>query len=124
MATPLLADLSPQKQEILATLAHHPGFEILVQLFDASCVMINQRLVKLDPADEHYESKLKEFHLQSRAINEFCSAVLKAIDYHSEVILNRQDEDSEEQKLLVEAAARILRPMGNPFGPNTIRKGA
>jgi hypothetical protein len=120
MASPLLPELSLQKQELLRLLSHQPGFEVLVQLFDAACVTLNERLVKLNPEDRDYERKLRDHHLECRVINEFCSQVLKAIDYHSTAVSTRESEDRDVQEQLIERAAQLLRP-GNPFGRNVIK---
>jgi len=120
MASPLLPELSPQKQELLRLLAHQPGFQVLVELFDAACASLNQRLVKLNPEDRDYERKLRDHHLECRVVNEFCSAVLKAIDYHSAAVNVRETEDKESEDRLIEAATQLLRP-GNPFGQKVIK---
>lgn len=120
MASPLLPELSPQKQELLRTLAHQPGFEVLVELFDGACAMFNQRLVKLNPEDRDYDRKLRDHHLECRMVNEFCSAVLKAIDYHSAAVSTRESDSKSEQDDLLNAVQQLLRP-GNPYGPKVIK---
>jgi hypothetical protein len=122
---PLLAEaLSPQQQEILSTLAHQPGFEILVKLFDAACIQVTKRLVKLNPDDEDYKEKLEIYHRDSRIVNEFCSSVLSAIEFHGAAVRKRKAVDDQDlEDALAQAAAMILRP-GNPYGPNVIKSGA
>lgn len=120
MAEPLLPELSPHKQEMLRLLAHQPGFEVLVELFDGACAMVNARLVKLNPDDKDYDRKLRDHHISCRVVNEFCSTVLKAIDYHSAVVNTRESEDDDERKQLIEAAAQLLRP-GNPYGRSVVK---
>jgi len=120
MASPLLPELHPQKQELLRLLAHQPGFQVLVELFDAACASLNQRLVKLNPEDRDYERKLRDHHLECRVVNEFCSAVLKAIDYHTGAVNMRETESQESEDRLIEAATQLLRP-GNPYGRKVIK---
>lgn len=120
MASPLLPELSPQKQELLRLLAHQPGFQTLVELFDAACIQVNKRLVKLDPKDRDYDRQLRDHHLECRVVNEFCAEVLKAIDYHSAAVNARETEDRESEDRLLEAATQLLRP-GNPFGRHVIK---
>jgi hypothetical protein len=121
-ALPLLAEkLSPQQQELLHALAYQPGFEVLIQLFDDACVSLTQRLIKLNPEDVDYERKLRELHLQSRTVNEFCSAVRKAINFHTSAVSQRRKNAKDEEERLVDAAVELLGP-GNPFGSKIIKQ--
>ncbi len=122
--SPLLADaLTAPQQELLATLAHQPVYEVLIKLFDAACTKVNQRLVGLNPEDAEYKQKLEVYHHESRVVNEFCSSVLAAIDFHSEVVRRREITSDEELKdALAQVAAQILRP-GNPYGSRVIKSG-
>jgi hypothetical protein len=122
---PLLAEvLNPQQQELLMALAHQPGFEILVKIFEAACLKVTGRLVKLNPEDTEYKQKLEVYHRDSRVVNEFCSSVLSAIEFHGAAVRKRKAVDDQDlEDALAQAAAMIIRP-GNPYGPNVIKSGA
>lgn len=114
MAEPLLYDeLTPSQRQLLAALSKHPGYEILVMIFHKSCDMINGRLVKLDPMSDHYEKELARLHLQARTVNEFCSAVKKTVEFHTEVERLRRQVSEEEIRAKLQEADNQLRP-GNP----------
>ena len=47
MSEPLLFDeLSSQQRTALANLSHHPGYDVLLMIFNKSCERINARLVR------------------------------------------------------------------------------
>jgi hypothetical protein len=114
-AEPLLFDeLTMPQRTALAGLAHHPGFEVLVSIMNRSCDIINSRLVKLDPEDPEYEKKLSRLHLQSRTVNEFCSNILKSIQFHELVAIRNQQVSEEEIRAAIKAAEPKIKP-GNPL---------
>jgi hypothetical protein len=115
MAEPLLFDeLTMPQRTALANLAHHPGFEVLVTIMNRSCEIINARLVKLDPEDPEYEKQLSRLHLQSRTVNEFCSSVLKSIQFHERMAVLSQQVSEEEIRAAIRAAEPKFTP-GNPL---------
>lgn len=115
MTEPLLFDeLTTQQRSALANLAHHPGFDVLVLIFNKSCEMINARLVKLNPEDPEYEKKLARLHLQSRTVNEFCSSVLKSIDLHERIAVMSQQMTEQEIRAVIDAAEPKIKG-GNPL---------
>ena len=112
---PLLYDeLTPLQRSVLANLARHPGFEVLVMIMNKSCELINSRLVKLDPQDPEYEKKLSRLHLQSRSVNEFCSKILKSIQIHEQIAVLSQQMSEQEIRAAIEAAEPRTKP-GNPL---------
>jgi hypothetical protein len=122
MSEPLLFDeLTPQQRSALANLSHHPGYEVLVMIMNKSCEVINTRLVKLDPQDPEYEKKLSRLHLQSRTANEFCSSILKSIEFHERVAVLSQQVTEQEIRAAIEAAEPQIKP-GNPLASVTFNK--
>lgn len=115
MSEPLLFDeLTMPQRTALANLVHHPGFEVLVMIMNKSCDVINSRLVKLDPQDSEYEKQLSRLHLQSRTVNEFCSSVLKSIQFHERMaVLHQQMSEEEIRAAISEAEPKIK--SGNPL---------
>ena len=113
---PLMFDeLTAPQRSALASLSHHPGFDVLVLIMNRSCDVINTRLVKLDPQDPEYEKKLSRLHLQSRAVNEFCANVLKSIQFHERVAVLSQQVSEEEIRAAIRAAEpKVVKP-GNPL---------
>jgi hypothetical protein len=115
MSEPLLFDeITSQQRLAIANLARHPGYEVLVLIMNKSCEMINARLVKLNPEDPEYEKKLSRLHLQSRTVNEFCSSVLKSIQFHERVAVLSQQVSEEEIRAAIKAAEPQNKP-GNPL---------
>ncbi len=113
---PLLYDeLTSQQRTSLASLTHHPGYEVLVLIMSKSCETINARLVKLDPQDPEYEKKLTRLHLQSRTVNEFCSSVLKSVAHHERMAVLSQQMTEDEIRVAIEAAEPQVK-QGNPLG--------
>ncbi len=115
MSEPLLYDgLTPQQRQMLAALSKHPGWEVLVMVFHKSCDMVNARLVSINPMSEGYEKKLAFAHLQSRTVNEFCSAVKKSVEFHSQLESIQRKVTEESIRRELQDAESQLRA-GNPI---------
>lgn len=115
MAEPLLYDeITPQQRTALAALTRHPGFEVLVLIFNKSCERINSRMVKVNPDDPEYEKKLTRQHLCSRTVNEFCAEVLKSIAFHEQVATVQAQMTEEEIRAAIQDIATQSKP-GNPL---------
>jgi hypothetical protein len=112
---PLLFDeLTMPQRTALANLAHHPGYEVLIMIFNKSCERVNRRFLALKSDDAEYEKKLSRLHLQSQTINEFCADVLKSIEFHERVAVLSQQVSEEEIRAVINAAESKARP-GNPL---------
>lgn len=112
---PLLYDeITSQQRTALASLTHHPGYEVLQTIMSKSCERINARLVKLDPLDPEYEKKLTRLHLQSRTVNEFCSSVLKSVALQERIAVLSQQMSEQEIRAVIESAESKVKP-GNPL---------
>jgi hypothetical protein len=112
---PLLFDeITSQQRTALASLVHHPGYEVLQLIMSKSCERINARLVKLDPQDPEYEKKLTRLHLQSRTVNEFCSSVLKSVALQERIAVLSQQMSEKEIQEAIESAEPKVKP-GNPL---------
>lgn len=112
---PLVYDeLTEQQRFALANLARHPGFDVLVLIFNKSCERINGRLVKLNPEDPEYEKKLSRLHLCSRTVNEFCSSVLKCVALQERIAVLSQHVTEQEIKSALDSAEKKMKP-GNPL---------
>lgn len=82
MADLLLADITPEDRLLLAQLATHPAFPVLRRLMEDKCQKATEAVIKLDPMADNYRNKLASLQQTSRAINDFCSSLLRSIDYH------------------------------------------
>lgn len=81
---PLLMDeLSTGEKVLLANLSLHPGFQVLIKLFDAACTSATNDVIKLDPLVEEYDRKLAYLQQAARTVNKFTNLVRKSIIYHS-----------------------------------------
>ncbi len=117
MSNPLLEDISPEKRELLAGLASHPGFGVLVELFEAACGRANKRLIQLKPSDLNYKRLVEEYHLQSHVVNEFCSDVLKSIGFHAQYVAQtRLLNEDDVRRLVKDIEEQPQIPKGNPLG--------
>lgn len=115
MSEPLLFDeLSSQQQTALANLSHHPGYDVLLMIFNKSCERINARLLKLDPEDAEYDKKVTRLHLISKTVNEFCLSVVKSIQIHEQIAVLSQQMSEQEIRAAIEAAEPRTKP-GNPL---------
>ena len=115
MSEPLLFDeLNSQQRTALANLSHHPGYDVLLMIFNKSCERINARLLKLDPEDAEYDKKVTRLHLISKTVNEFCSKILKSIQIHEQIAVLSQQMSEQEIRAAIEAAEPRTKP-GNPL---------
>jgi hypothetical protein len=115
MSEPLLFDeLNSQQQTALANLSHHPGYDVLLMIFNKSCERINARLLKLDPEDAEYDKKVTRLHLISKTVNEFCLSVVKSIQIHEQIAVLSQQMSEQEIRAAIEAAEPRTKP-GNPL---------
>lgn len=90
---PLLADELTDIQKIsLSNLRQHPGYLVLEEMFKAACNRAIEEVIKLDPTDERYEQKLKAFQLKARERNEFCSLVIRSIDWQARSVQADKNE--------------------------------
>lgn len=81
----LLGELSESKQMALASMTSHPGYPVLEELFMAACDKVNKELIKLDPADDGYDQRVKALQSQARERNQFCLLILESIQWHKKV---------------------------------------
>lgn len=94
--TPLLMeDLTGQERTFLSQIVQHPGFSVIIKLFDAGCVRATQDIVKLDPEKPDYERLLTYRSQRSRNISEFSAWIRASVNYHTGVV-KMQDQESEE----------------------------
>ena len=115
MSEPLLFDeLNSQQRTALANLSHHPGYDVLLMIFNKSCERINARLLKLDPEDAEYDKKVTRLHLISKTVNEFCLSVVKSIQIHEQIAVLSQQMSEQEIRAAIEAAEPRTKP-GNPL---------
>lgn len=113
---PLLFDtLSQPERAALATLSHHPGYDVLVRMMQESCKRITERLAKLDPLAQDYSEKLPLLHLQCRTVNEFCSSVLKSVEFQARIAVIQQSMSEDEVRKLLDEVQNQIKG-GNPLG--------
>lgn len=97
MADLLLADsITPEDRLLLAQLAMHPAFQVLRRIMEAKCQKATEAVIKLDPLTDNYRNKLASLQQTSRAINDFCSSVLRSIDFHIQYGMSEQAEPESE----------------------------
>jgi len=80
--TPLCADMVVTKKMALAGLAAHPGYAVLIEMFNEACSRATKDIAQLEPGSEGYATMLPALHLRFRERNEFSSLILKSIDWH------------------------------------------
>jgi hypothetical protein len=81
---PLLYDeLTLEDKVYLANLTLHEGYKVLKRLMSAACTRATEAVIKLDPMDADYGRKVQIAQQQARDRNEFCSSVLKSIEFHT-----------------------------------------
>ena len=103
-----------EQRTALANLSHHPGYDVLLMIFNKSCERINARLLKLDPEDAEYDKKVTRLHLISKTVNEFCLSVVKSIQIHEQIAVLSQQMSEQEIRAAIEAAEPRTKP-GNPL---------
>jgi hypothetical protein len=88
----LMGELTETERISLAALKQHPGYAVLEKIFMAACRRATEDMIKLDPAEEGYERKLKALQSRARERNEFSLLILRSIDWQ---IAAQQPERSE-----------------------------
>lgn len=90
---PILGDkLTIPEQVTLASMTHHPGFKILVKMFEAACEDATQEVLRVDPEEQNYERVLAARQQCSRSTHQFSRRVLDSIQYHIQVARNKGAE--------------------------------
>ena len=88
--------LTQTERLYLNGLTQHDGYKVLVKLMDEACRIATQDVMKLDPEEDKYESKLKARSQRARNIAEFSVAILKSIKGNIEVSKQfKENEDND-----------------------------
>ena len=74
--------LTQSERLYLEGLTHHDGFPVLTKLMNEACRIASDDVMKLDPEDDKYASKLAARQQRARNMSEFCGAILKSIQGH------------------------------------------
>lgn len=103
---PLCLDtLSPEDRVYLGNMSAHPGYQVLKKLISDACKQATEAVIKLDPADDQYDRKLKALQFTARAVNDFSSTLLKSVEMHSLMAAaedaKKEEGGSEEQTITV-----------------------
>ena len=77
--------LTQTERLYLESLTHHDGYPVLVKLMNEACRISTQDVMKLDPEEDKYDSKLRARSQRARNIAEFSTAILKSIAGNIEV---------------------------------------
>lgn len=107
MAKMLLRDLTLQEQLALASLAQHPGFEILTRLMDEACRLKAAEVIRLDPSKADYKTQLEQLALMARATNEFCASIRASVLTHVEAAVVKQHQ-ADAAQVMAEEEERVL----------------
>jgi hypothetical protein len=99
----LYDDLNMEDRLYLANLQQQPGYKVLIKVFNAACARATRDVISLDPMAENYSRKLSALQQMSRAMNEFCAAVCKSVQWHSLKGLAEQREEQEVEELVERA---------------------
>jgi hypothetical protein len=108
----LCRDLTITEQMALASLAQHPGFEILTKLMDEACIQAREKIVLLDPTEDKFQEKLISLQNMARAVNKFVSTLRKSVLTHINAAILQQNE-SEIEEMTNAQAEEVL---------NTVRR--
>jgi len=87
--------LTQTERLFLTSLTHHDGWPVLVKLMNEACLLATQDVVKLDPEDDKYASKLAARQMRARDMNEFCGAILKSVKGNMEVAAQNERKTNE-----------------------------
>jgi len=83
---PLLMDeLNAAEKVALANMSLHPGFQVLIKMFEAACTTATHDVIKLDPLVQDYERKLAYLQQAARTVNKYTELIRKSVIYHSEM---------------------------------------
>ena len=87
--------LTQSERLFLISLTHHDGWPVLVKMMNEACTIATQDVVKLDPEDDKYATKLAARQQRARDMNEFCGAILKSVKGNMEVAAQNERKANE-----------------------------
>lgn len=85
--------LTQTERLYLGSLAHHDGFPVLKKLFDQACKLATEDVLKVDPEDKEYASKVQARAMRARIINEFVGSIRKS--FEANVMIANEAEEKE-----------------------------
>jgi hypothetical protein len=84
----LYGKLNITEQVVLANLVQHPGFKVLVKMFEQACEDATADVLKVNPEDANYERLLAATQQRSRSTHQFCERIRDSIQHHIDVARN------------------------------------
>lgn len=112
-------ELSLEEKIYIGSLSKHPGFVVLKKLMDSACDQATKLVIKLDPEDPAYDTKLKARQLVARVTNDVCATMLKSIVMHTNA--GAVEEQAEELKKALEASGAEAPELGLGMGSIRIK---
>ena len=99
MSKMLCRELAVSEQLALANLAQHPGFEVLIKMFNDYCVTAAAEPYKIDPTIPRYDELLKIAVLTGRIANDVVDSLRKSVNTHIASAIERQNQQAEDERI-------------------------
>ena len=99
MSRMLCRDLTVSEQLALASLAQHPGFEVLTKMFNDYCVTAAAEPYKIDPSNPRYDELLKIAVITGRIASDVVESLRKSVNTHIASAVERQNQHDEDERI-------------------------
>ena len=104
-------ELSQDERLYLSSFAKHPGFLVLKKMMENASRQATEAVIKLNPDDKDFDTKLKNRQMTARIVNDLCATLIKSIVMHSNAAAI-QEEQEEFDKKMKEAGVAIPEELG------------
>jgi hypothetical protein len=110
--------LTPQQRLDLGRTVETPGFAVIKLLLDDACDQSLRAIIKVNPEDPDYHTKVEARQITSRIMNDVCATLIKSVVMHSEVAKVEANLARAQKELQAEMAegGEAPMPLGEKFG--------
>jgi len=95
---PLLQDqLTVPERASLGNLVLHPGWPILIRIFEEGPIRATENVLKVDPESEGADRRVLERQRKARAIQDYYNLVRRSIQHHVDLGVNQMADIAAEE---------------------------